>query len=203
MRVRPAAALTGRLQQVLDPRLQMGCRRTADKRYELAPFHCPMPPVLPTERIAHLGTADCCIHPGCVRRLAHHSPSRSSRLRRRVRDRRAAQHRRSRRNRETGASGGGQNRAEQHPIPIHPSGSPSPPRAIQNKLLIAISESRRPRRNSVHYPVNAGPERHDRDHAAENFFQGGSPKTGHPISPPGPLHRQKSFYAKFPGMRPG
>jgi hypothetical protein len=22
-----------------------------------------MPPVLPTERIAHLGTADCCIHP--------------------------------------------------------------------------------------------------------------------------------------------
>src|SRR5262249_35698579 len=28
-------------------------------------------------------------------------------------------------------------------IPIHPSGSPSPPRAIQNKLLIAISESRK------------------------------------------------------------
>src|SRR5262249_28780487 len=56
----------------------------------------------------------------------------------------------------TGASGGGQNRAEQHPIPIHPSGSPSPPRAIQNKLLIAISESRKSRRNSVHYPVNAG-----------------------------------------------
>src|SRR5262249_22201128 len=23
----------------------------------------PKPPVLPTERIAHLGTADCCIHP--------------------------------------------------------------------------------------------------------------------------------------------
>jgi hypothetical protein len=22
-----------------------------------------MPPVLPTERIAHLGTVDCCIHP--------------------------------------------------------------------------------------------------------------------------------------------
>src|SRR5262249_43629275 len=37
-----------------------------------------------------------------------------------------------------------------------PSGSPSPPRAIQNKLLIAISESRKSRRNSVHYPVNAG-----------------------------------------------
>src|SRR5262245_18860164 len=29
----------------------------------LAPFHYPMPPVLPTEMIAHLGTADCCIHP--------------------------------------------------------------------------------------------------------------------------------------------
>src|SRR5262249_37824123 len=24
---------------------------------------CQMPPVLPTERIAHLGTVDCCIHP--------------------------------------------------------------------------------------------------------------------------------------------
>src|SRR5262249_23731434 len=35
----------------------------AEQRDELAPFHCPMPPVLPTERIAHLGTADCCIHP--------------------------------------------------------------------------------------------------------------------------------------------
>src|SRR5262249_43482854 len=52
--------------------------------------------------------------------------------------------------------GGGQNRAEQHPIPIHPSGSPSPPRQIQNKLLIAISGSRKSRRNSVHYPVNPG-----------------------------------------------
>jgi hypothetical protein len=62
---------------------------------------------------------------------------------------------RSPRNRETGASGGGQNRAEQHPILIHPSGSPSLPRAIQNKLLTAISESRKSRRNSVHYPVNA------------------------------------------------
>jgi hypothetical protein len=36
-------------------------RRAADERDELAPFHCPMPPVLPTERIAHLNTAgDCC-----------------------------------------------------------------------------------------------------------------------------------------------
>src|SRR5262249_46992939 len=39
-----------------------GCR-AAEQRYELAASHCPMPPVLPTERIAHLGTADCCIHP--------------------------------------------------------------------------------------------------------------------------------------------
>src|SRR5262245_31596602 len=30
------------------------------------------------------------------------------------------------------------------------------PRSIQGKMLIAISESRRPRRNSVRYPVNAG-----------------------------------------------
>src|SRR6516165_5276825 len=45
--------------------------------------------------------------------------------------------------------------------------------------------------------------RDDRGHAADNFFQGGSPKTGHPISPPGPPHRQKSFLTKFPGMAPG
>jgi hypothetical protein len=37
------------------------CCRAADERDEFAPFHCPMPPVLPTERIAHLSTAgDCC-----------------------------------------------------------------------------------------------------------------------------------------------
>ena len=38
-------------------------RRTTEQRYELAASHCPMPAVLPTERIAHLGTADCCIRP--------------------------------------------------------------------------------------------------------------------------------------------
>src|SRR5262249_13440201 len=35
--------------------------RAADQRYELAPFHCAVPPVLVTRRIAHLDTArDCC-----------------------------------------------------------------------------------------------------------------------------------------------
>src|SRR5262249_8901687 len=53
--------------------------------------------------------------------------------------------------RETGASSGGRNPAEPHPIPIHPLGAPWPPRSIQGKILIAISESRRPRRNSVRY----------------------------------------------------
>src|SRR6516165_7649764 len=38
-------------------------RRAADQRDELPALHCPMPPVLPSERIAHLGTADCCMHP--------------------------------------------------------------------------------------------------------------------------------------------
>src|SRR5262245_42299760 len=38
-------------------------RRAAEQRYEPPASHCAMPPVLPTERIAHLGTADCCIHP--------------------------------------------------------------------------------------------------------------------------------------------
>ena len=37
--------------------------RAAEQRDELAALHCPMPPVLPTERIAHLGTVDCGIHP--------------------------------------------------------------------------------------------------------------------------------------------
>src|SRR5215831_6519366 len=91
----------------------------------------------------------------CVRRPEHHPSSRSNRVRRRVRDKPATQHRRSPGSRETGASSGGRNRAEQHPIPIHPLGAPSPPRSIQGKMLIAISESRRPRRNSVRYPVNA------------------------------------------------
>src|SRR5262249_13229589 len=68
----------------------------------------------------------------------------------------ATQHRRSPGSRETGASSGGRNPAEQHPIPIHPLGAPWPPPSIQGKMLIAISESRRPRRNSVRYPVNAG-----------------------------------------------
>src|SRR5262249_53492341 len=89
-----------------------GCRsRTAEKCDELASFHYPMSPVRPTERIAHLGTADCCIHP----------PGRSEMIAR----------------------------------------------------------------------------------AADNFFQGGKPKTGHPISPPRPPHRQKSFLTKFAGMAPG
>jgi hypothetical protein len=42
-------------------------RRTAEQRDELTTFHYPMPPVLPTERIAHLGTADCCILLGGTR----------------------------------------------------------------------------------------------------------------------------------------
>src|SRR5262245_24137551 len=30
------------------------CGRATEKRDELTPFHCPVPPVLPTKRIAHL-----------------------------------------------------------------------------------------------------------------------------------------------------
>ena len=33
-------------------------RRAAEQRNECAPFHCPVPPVLRTERIAHLGTEE-------------------------------------------------------------------------------------------------------------------------------------------------
>src|SRR5262249_46448842 len=102
----------------------------------------------------------------CARRPEHHPPSRSNRVRRRVHDKPATQHRRSPGSRETGASSGGRNPAEQHPIPIHPLGAPWPPRSIQGKMLIAISESRRPRPNSVRYPVNVGLLETDR-HIAE------------------------------------
>jgi hypothetical protein len=51
------------LPRPLRTRCERPRRRAAEQRYEVAPFHCPMPPVLPTESIAHLGTADCCIHP--------------------------------------------------------------------------------------------------------------------------------------------
>src|SRR6516164_9858043 len=33
-------------------------RRAAEQRDEIAPFHCPMPPVLRTEKIAHVGTEE-------------------------------------------------------------------------------------------------------------------------------------------------
>src|SRR5262245_4904576 len=108
---------------------------------------------IPTAGTTRPMRADHSCH--CVRRPEHHPPSRSNRVRRRVRDKPTTQHRRSPGSRETGASSGGRNPAEPHPIPIHPLGAPWPPRSIQSKMLIAISESRRPRRNSVRYPVNA------------------------------------------------
>src|SRR5215470_3578093 len=46
-----------------NPCTRQNRRRAAEQRDELPALYCPMPPVLPTERIAHLGTADCCIHP--------------------------------------------------------------------------------------------------------------------------------------------
>src|SRR5262249_2860672 len=43
--------------------------RAANKRDELAPPHCSMHPVLPTERIAHLGRAGDCRRAGLQSRL--------------------------------------------------------------------------------------------------------------------------------------
>src|SRR5262245_19284825 len=74
------------------------------------------------------------------------------------------------------------------------------------KPITRIVAEQRDELAPFHCPMPPGlpPERiADRDHAADNFFQGSSPKTGHPTSPPGPPHRQKSFYAKFLGMGPG
>jgi hypothetical protein len=76
----------------------------------------------------------------CVCRPAHHSPSRSSRLHRRARDRRATQHRRSPRSREIAASSGGRNRAGERRIPIRP--GPPPGRGAP----IGILTTSRPRR---------------------------------------------------------
>src|SRR6266566_621773 len=45
--------------RLLRTRREWPRRRAAEHRDELAPFHCPMPPVLPTERIAHR-SRDCC-----------------------------------------------------------------------------------------------------------------------------------------------
>src|SRR5262249_54765113 len=42
-----------------------------------------------------------------------------------------------------------------------------------------------PRHGRLLHP-SSWAERDDRDHAADNFFQGGSPKTGYPTSSPGP-----------------
>jgi hypothetical protein len=53
-----AGSQTGNQRQFLPLLRQRGQRpadsRAADEHYELAPFHCPMPPLLPTERIAQL-----------------------------------------------------------------------------------------------------------------------------------------------------
>ena len=65
-----------------------------------------------------------------------------------VRDKPATQHRRPAGSRGTRASSGGRNGVEQHPIRFTPWVRH---RSIQGKML--ISESRRPRRNSVRYPV--------------------------------------------------
>src|SRR6516225_6844019 len=61
---RPDVPDTRRLARLLRARRQRPRRRSAaEKRDELAAFQWPMSPVLPTGRIAHPDTADCCIHP--------------------------------------------------------------------------------------------------------------------------------------------
>src|SRR5262245_39537261 len=49
--------------QSLVPSGQRSVSILTEPQDELAALHCPMSPVLPTGRIAHLGSADCCIHP--------------------------------------------------------------------------------------------------------------------------------------------
>src|SRR5262245_51791054 len=53
-RARPEEADNWRLKWLLCPRRERPRSRTAEKCDELAAFHCPVPPVLRTERIAHL-----------------------------------------------------------------------------------------------------------------------------------------------------
>jgi hypothetical protein len=55
MRVIPPARGSTRELRLLRACRERPRNRAADQRDELASFQCPMPPVLPTERIAHLG----------------------------------------------------------------------------------------------------------------------------------------------------
>src|SRR5262249_28679449 len=83
----------------------------------------------------------------------------------------------------------------------------APPTSDMNSRRFTASDSRAshrkdstPRHGRLLHPSSWGNEMI----AAENFFQGGSPKRGHPTYRAGNLpHHQKSFYAKFPGMAPG
>src|SRR5215475_1164933 len=64
----------------------------------------------------------------------------------------------------------------------------SPPSSVMKSLRFTASDSRAsdrkdstPRHGRLLHP-SSWAERDDRESAAENFFQGGSPKTGHPPS---------------------
>src|SRR5262249_16554692 len=61
--VLPQKADSRQLAGLLRQRGERPRGRAADERNEVAPLHCLVLPVLPTERIAHLRTLDCCIHP--------------------------------------------------------------------------------------------------------------------------------------------
>jgi len=49
--------------RLLRARRERPHRCATEQRDERAPFHWPMSPVPPSERIAHLGTVDCWIYP--------------------------------------------------------------------------------------------------------------------------------------------
>jgi hypothetical protein len=57
------AQILNRIAGLLRARRERPRGSTAEQCDELASLHCLMLPVFPTERIAHLGTVDCCIHP--------------------------------------------------------------------------------------------------------------------------------------------
>src|SRR5262245_17623284 len=50
-----------RHRRLLRPRRERPGSRAAEKRDEFTPYHCLTPPVLPTERIAHLDTAEIAV----------------------------------------------------------------------------------------------------------------------------------------------
>src|SRR5262245_33203820 len=82
----------------------------------------------------------------------------------------------------------------------------APPSKVMNSrrlttgCLPCFRKDSTPRHGRLLHP-SSWAERDDRDHAAENFFQGGSPKQATPLTAPGPPTARNRFRPHFRGWR--